>query len=193
MRAIRTSRLRLVPVTAQNANQLWTILQHPDLRMYQDLPNVGAVAFGQMVAKRPKQLVPGAVGRFEWLLYVIGGRKAVGWVSLRIAERDTTTGEVGYSVIRAFRGRGIATEALRVLLGEAFEQAALKRLHAYCVPENAASRRVLEHAGFVRDAMLPHGATVNGSVVDVLMHCLERERWIQSKKSIDIPASAYPV
>lgn len=192
MRTIRSSRLRLTPVTVQNAGTLWNVLQQPDLRTYQELPNVGAAAFAEMVSKRPKTLRPGSSGRFEWLIFVNRIRKPVGWVSLRIAERDLETGEIGYSIVRDFRGRGVATEAVRALLDEAFTEGGLNRINAYCLPENVPSRRLLERLAFTQEGTLPRGATVNGHIVDVLMHKMDRDRWIQSGNSIVIPASAYP-
>lgn len=189
---MRTPRLRLIPVTVQNAGALWNVLQQPDLRLYQDLPSVGSAAFTEMVAKRPKKLQPGATGRFEWLVHMTRVRKPVGWVSLRIAEREAQAGEIGYSIVREYRGRGVATEAVRMLIDEAFDEGGLARLNAYCVPENAASRRLLDRLGFKYEGILPHGATVSGQPVDVLMHRLERERRTQSGKSIEMPASGYP-
>lgn len=192
MNTLRTARLRLVPVTSENALSLWRVLQQPDLRRYQDLPSVGAAMFGEMVAKRPPQLRPNACGRFEWLILVAGDRAPVGWVSLRIADRDRSSGEVGYSVVREYRKRGIATEAVCALISEAFEQAELARVYAYCVPENEASRAVLERVGFRFEGTLPRGATVSGQPVDVLMHRIDRDAWIQSGNSMVMPASAYP-
>ena len=45
MRDDHTERLRLVPVTPGNANVLWNVLQEPDLRDYQDLPDIGLTQF----------------------------------------------------------------------------------------------------------------------------------------------------
>ena len=189
MRTLHTRRLRLTPVTAQNAAALWTILQQPDLRTFQDLPNVGVQVFSAMVAKRPKRLRAGVSGRFEWLVHFARGRKPVGWVSLRITEKELHSGELGYSVLREFRRRGIGSEAVRVIIGEAFK-CGLMRVRAYCVPENEPSRRLLERIGFEAEGVLPRGATVSGRPVDVLVHRMERDRWRQSGKTIDIPASA---
>jgi len=190
MRVLRTRRLTLTPVTVHNATVLWNVLQQPDLRRYQDLPSVGAAAFADLVSRRPKTLRPGAWGRFEWLVYFQGFKRAAGWISLRIAEREPDAGEIGYSILREFRSRGIASEAVAVLLAEAFERAELSTLRAYCVPENEASRRVLEHVGFAFDRVLQHGASVNGEAVDVLSHVLTHEQWRQSGKTMEIPASA---
>jgi len=52
--------------------------------------------------------------------------------------------EVGYSVAREHWGRGIATEALRLMLAED----PTRPLEAGVAPHNAASRRVLEKLGF---------------------------------------------
>ncbi len=147
-----------------------------------------------MVSKRPKALRPGASGRFEWLVYLQGGRSPLGWLSLRVSERGLRAGEIGYSVMREHRDRGIATEAVRALVDEAFQQGEVERLSAYCVPENAASRRVLDRLGFRDAGLVHHGASVGGQPVDVLHHVMDRGEWSrrQSANSIEMPASAYP-
>ena len=194
MRTVRTARLRLTPVSVHNSAALWRILQLPDLRQYQDLPNVDADDFAAMVAKRPKHLRAGQSGRFEWLIYLHGRRRALGWLSLRISDRGMRTGEIGYSVITEHRGHGIATEAVRALIQEAFGQGEVDRLSAYCVPANAPSRRVLDTLGFRDTGLVRHGASVAGRPVDVLHHIMDRGEWhkAQSANSMEMPASAYP-
>lgn len=177
MRTITTERLRLEPVTTENARVLWDVLQLPGLRDFQDLPDVDLAQFRRNVSGRPRSLEIGVWGRFEWLIYLEGIEEPVGWASLRVGERTTFAAEVGYSVVLAYRGRGIATEAVDALVEEAFARLHMRRVRAYCVPENLASRAVLEHAGFEDDGVLPHGATVQGQPVDVLGFVLERSTW----------------
>jgi ribosomal-protein-alanine N-acetyltransferase len=178
VRSIRTSRLLLLPVTPANAGALWELLQEPDLRDYQDLPDVDRAQFIRVVASRPTRLVPGAAGRFEWLLHFAERNdNPLGWVSLRVAESDRAAAEIGYSVVRAHRGRGLATEAVAALVEEGFQCAALREIRAYCLPENVSSRAVLRHNGFEHEATLTRGATVQGRPVDVTLHTLERDRW----------------
>ncbi|MBV8374304.1 MAG: GNAT family N-acetyltransferase [Candidatus Eremiobacteraeota bacterium] len=178
MNVISSKRLKLVPVTPENAALLWDVLQEPDLRDYQDLPDLDRGQFSNAVSERPKSLAPGSTGRFEWLVYFDeAAEAAIGWVSLRISDRTHSTAEIGYSVVRAYRGRGIATEAVAALVAEGFRSARLRRIRAYCVPDNLSSRAVLRRNGFEDDGMLRHGATVQGQPVDVLAHTLERDRW----------------
>ncbi len=179
MRPILTRRLRLVPVQEENAHTLWQVLQQPDLRDFQDLPDLDAAEFRRNIAQRPKELQAGAVGRFEWMLYWSAeGSQPLGWVSLRIPERATETAEIGYSVVREHRGRGVATEAVAGLVAEGFERAGLTRVRAYCVPKNVPSRTVLERNGFVDEGVARHGATVQGQAVDVIAYVLPRGRWV---------------
>ena len=176
-------------MTLQNAAVLWRLLQAPDLRVFQDLPNLSEGAFRGMVGSRPERLRAGAVGRFEWLVYLHRMRRPAGWVSLRLAERDDA-GEIGYTIVREFRRRGFATEAVRALVHEAFTRAQLDRISAYCVPNNQPSRKVLGRLGFREGALVHNGASVAGRAVDVLHHVIARRDWLQSAKTIEIPASA---
>ncbi|MDQ2681820.1 MAG: GNAT family N-acetyltransferase [Candidatus Eremiobacteraeota bacterium] len=178
MRTITTRRLRLVPVGAQNARVLWALLQRRELRQYQDLPNLSTDAFRDAVAKRPRSLRAGSSGRFEWLVQMIPHSDALGWLSLRIADREPEVGEIGYSILPEFCGKGIATEAVRALLVEGFEHATLRRITAYCVPENTASVRVLNKLGFKSSGMLRKGATVNGRAVDVMSYAIQSARGV---------------
>ncbi len=177
MRTIRTARLRLEPVTAANAGALWDVLQEPELRDYQDLPNVNRAQFVRTVGSRPTRFGPGSTGRFEWLVHPVEGSETLGWISLRILESSRTTAEIGYSVVRAHRGKGFATEAVAALVDEGFRRTRVQRMRAYCLPENLPSRAVLRNNGFEDEGMLPHGATVGGKPVDVILHSLDRSRW----------------
>lgn len=57
---------------------------------------------------------------------------------------------LGYMVDAAFRGRGVATAAVRLAAEHAFGEVGLHRLEAGAMPSNVASQRVLEKAGFTR-------------------------------------------
>lgn len=179
MRTIRTARLRLVPVTSANAGALWEVLQEPDLRDYQDLPDVDLAQFRRVVEARPQRFGAGVAGRFEWLLhYLESGDAALGWVSLRISEANRSSAEIGYSVVRTHRRRGFATEAVGALVDEGFRRARLREIRAYCLPDNASSRAVLRNNGFSAAGTLTRGATVQGKPVDVIAHSLNRESWL---------------
>ncbi|GIJ77894.1 Protein N-acetyltransferase, RimJ/RimL family [Micromonospora phaseoli] len=61
---------------------------------------------------------------------------------------------IGYSLLPGWRGHGYATRAVRLLARWGFDRVGLARLWAGTLPENAASQRVLEKAGFRREGLL---------------------------------------
>ena len=60
--------------------------------------------------------------------------------------------ELGYTLARAWWGRGLATEAARLCVAAAFGPLELPRLLAVADVDNPASARVLTRLGFVEDA-----------------------------------------
>ena len=78
----------------------------------------------------------------------------LGLVSLRIAERDPGLAAVGYWLRPEARGRGAATIALQLVARWAFDEVGVQRLELTTAPENVASQRVAERAGFIREGVL---------------------------------------
>jgi RimJ/RimL family protein N-acetyltransferase len=59
--------------------------------------------------------------------------------------------EMGWRLSSAHWGKGLATEAARAVVDEAFDHHDFLELVAFTVPENLASRRVMEKLGMVRN------------------------------------------
>jgi RimJ/RimL family protein N-acetyltransferase len=79
---------------------------------------------------------------------------------------------IGYSMEPGFRGRGVATRAVRLLSAWAFE-IGVRRLVAGTMVDNVASQRVLEKAGFVREGIQrSRFVGPDGAGVDDVMHVL---------------------
>jgi RimJ/RimL family protein N-acetyltransferase len=81
-------------------------------------------------------------------------------------------GQIGYWVVRAARGRGVATRALRLISRWGFEELGLPRLQLLTEPENTPSQRVAEKAGFQREGLLRAYAVLKGRRPDFYMYSL---------------------
>jgi ribosomal-protein-alanine N-acetyltransferase len=64
------------------------------------------------------------------------------------------------------------TEAVRTLIPFAFGTLRLHRLEAACIPTNAASTRLLEKLGFVREGLARQYLCINGLWQDHLLYAL---------------------
>ena len=90
--------------------------------------------------------------RYAFAICRIDDDRLVGRITLsNVARGAWQNATLGYYIDERENGRGYATEAVRLAIRFAFEVARLHRVQAGVVPENAASVRVLEKAGFRRE------------------------------------------
>ncbi|HEY3766151.1 MAG TPA: GNAT family protein [Gaiellales bacterium] len=81
---------------------------------------------------------------------------------------------IGYWVIERARGRGLASRAVALLARWAFAEAGTARIEALVEPDNIASLRVVEKAGFEREGRLRGylGPEADGRRGDVFVYSL---------------------
>ena len=73
---------------------------------------------------------------------------------------------MGYWVSATDNGRGLATAAVRDMIGVAFEELGLHRIQAETLLHNVGSQRVLERNGFVRFGVAPAYLNIAGKWQD---------------------------
>ena len=84
---------------------------------------------------------------------------------------------LGYWMGRDYAGHGYMSEAVGVVLPFVFETLGLHRIHAACLPHNAASRRVLEKNGFREEGYAENYLQIDGRWADHVMFGLTREHY----------------
>jgi RimJ/RimL family protein N-acetyltransferase len=90
-------------------------------------------------------------GRHQFAITEDG--RVVGAIGLDIVE-SIRQGTIGYWCAQEARGRGVTTRALRLLSEHAFQNLGLERLQLFTDPDNLASQRVAEKAGYQREGVL---------------------------------------
>lgn len=103
-----------------------------------------------------------------WAIEVAG--EAVGAIGIELhSDVERVSAEIGYWLGPGYWGRGIATEALTAVTTEVFARFEITRLYAVPFADHAASVRVLEKAGYVREGLLRQSAIKNGRIRDQLL------------------------
>ncbi|CAG9185052.1 hypothetical protein LMG32289_05839 [Cupriavidus pampae] len=100
-----------------------------------------------------------------WLMFAIELRESggmIGEVGMYIESGSKRTGDIGWSLNRAFSGQGYATEAAKWLIEYAFGERRLHRLTSNASTQNTGSIRLMERLGMrregtTRESMLVHG------------------------------------
>ncbi len=104
----------------------------------------------------------------------------LGWLGIGILSRRGTAEDeydFGYALARAYWGQGYMTEALRALLGFAFDELGARRVYGECDARNVASARVMEKAGMRREAELRYRYSATGDVADNYRYAIHDREW----------------
>lgn len=108
-----------------------------------------------------------------WAIAVDG--RAVGGIGLQPGQDvERVSAEIGYWLGEGFWGRGIATAALAAVTAPAFAAFGLARIFALPFAANAASIRVLEKAGYVREGHLRRSVIKDGVIQDQYLYACYR-------------------
>jgi len=105
-----------------------------------------------------REWLAGIPGRFETIREVPfaiterGDDELIGSISVRL----DAEGSIGYWIRESSRGQGLMTEAVVAVVRWAVTEHGLHDLHLTTHPDNLASQRVAEKAGFVRGGMVVH-------------------------------------
>jgi ribosomal-protein-alanine N-acetyltransferase len=113
---------------------------------------------------------------YPFLIFRESDETLLGGITLANVRRGIVqAGTMGYWIGQPHAGRGYMTAALRVLLPSLFGELNLHRIDAACIPSNAASIRVLEKCGFVREGRARRYLCINGVWQDHYLYGLLNE------------------
>ena len=102
----------------------------------------------------------------------------VGWLNVSEIIRGSLQGAfLGYGGITGHTGRGYVSEALQLVLAEAFDGMGLHRLEANIQPGNAGSIALARRAGFRLEGFSPGYLKVGGEWRDHERWALRAEAW----------------
>jgi RimJ/RimL family protein N-acetyltransferase len=149
---LSSARVRLEPITPRQARAMLRGRPEPDLPWEEGfpLPSVrGALERIVTAEGTGHELQP-------FFAYAIVRRSdglAVGDAGFHGPPGEDGEVEIGYALVPAARGTGLAAEATALLIEWARAQPGVRRVAARVEPTNGPSRRLLERLGFTRDGV----------------------------------------
>ena len=171
-----TARLRLRPFRAADADALYALHSNAHVLRYWDSPPWSEPARAERFLTACRQMAEEGSGA-RLAIDLFGDASFIGWCGLTRWNPGFRSASLGYCLGDAAWGHGYATEAARAVLQWAFDTLDLNRVQAEADTRNAASARVLEKLGFVREGTLREDCVVNGDVSDSWVYGLLRREW----------------
>ena len=89
----------------------------------------------------------------------------------------------GYAVAPSARGQGVAADALKALTGFAWTLPELHRVELYVEPDNAASQRTAERAGYAFEGVLRQHQKIGGRRRDMAIYAALRSAQVSADSS----------
>jgi RimJ/RimL family protein N-acetyltransferase len=155
--------VRLRPVSAEDHAAVYSACQDAEIQRWTSAPPPYSVDDARSFIEFSQQAWRDNSAATFSILYQ-GSSEFLGTVNLRLF--DDAVAEVGYRVKAEARGRGVATEAVRLLSRWAIDQLGMARVQLGTHPENLASQRVATKAGFQREGVLRSLREIKGERVD---------------------------
>jgi RimJ/RimL family protein N-acetyltransferase len=125
---------------------------------------------------------PGTAG--EWFRFAIalkGADDLIGGCASKIARGDARQAEIGFTLARAYQGKGYAAEAVSRLLDWAFGEMDLHRVVAITDQRNEPSCRLLERLGMRREGSFVLNAWFKGEWSSEYLYAVLREEWLNER------------
>ena len=173
---IQTANLKLIPCQLQHLEailkdqkQLAQILGVTVFDNWFDFPGVSGIEAMQYSYEYLKSH-PDALGWWTYLFIHVKDNVLIGPGGYCGKADESGMVEIGYAIVPAYRGRGLATEAAQGLVDHAFSHAHIQMVDGHTLAEHNPSTRVLEKVG------LKHVGTITDPDVGEAWHWrLKRE------------------
>ena len=146
MRTLETAALTLEPLTVRHADEMFAVLGDPAIYEYENEPPPSvewlSARFARLESRRS------ADGREQWLNWVIRlpGSGLIGYVQATVHANGHAA--IAYELASAWWGRGLASEAVRAVIGELVQRYGARSLGAVLKRDNQRSLRLLQRLGF---------------------------------------------
>ncbi|MEY9855715.1 ribosomal-protein-alanine N-acetyltransferase [Catenulispora sp. GAS73] len=174
--SLQTARLRLRAFDDADADELFALQSNAYVLRYWDSPPWTEPARAERFIDRCREMEKEGSG-VRLAVDRASDGVFIGWCTVSGWNPVFRSASLGYCYGDAAWGQGYATEAARALLGWAFDTLDLNRVQSETDTRNAASARVLEKLGFVREGTLREDCVVNGEVSDSWVYGLLRREW----------------
>ena len=170
---LETARLRLRPLRGSDVDAVFAYASDPEVARY--------VAFERHTSLGDsREFVADCLKRYSelivapWGIELKSGSALIGTIGVTHASESNLRVEVGYAIARQHWNQGYVTEALRAVVPFLFAELPIERVQAFLIPENGASLRVLEKAGFHFEGTLRKIRMFKGELRDLAAYSVLR-------------------
>ena len=118
---------------------------------------------------------------YEFAITSTNDNEVIGGISLMNLDWKNKNAELGYWLGKKYRNKGYISEAIKLILGFAFNELKLNRISARLWEKNLASIKVLKKNKFKKEGLLREMVFKAGKWQNDLVYAVIRKDWVASK------------
>lgn len=173
---LTTPRLRLRPIRAADAADMFAVFSDPLVMRYWSAPPLTDLAAAAALIDRIDAHAQAGT-LLQWGIVRADEDRVLGTCTLADIDMDHRRAALGYALARAEWGRGVAREAARAVVDHGFHALGLHRIGADVDPRNTGSLRLLVDLGFTREGLQRECYFAADEWQDAVMFGLLRREW----------------
>jgi ribosomal-protein-alanine N-acetyltransferase len=171
---LETERLHLRELVDEDTRAVFELFGQSEVTRYYDVETMTDVAAAGTMITFLRQRYASRAG-IRWALEDKVSRSFVGTIGFNTLSPAAHKGLIGYELLPAAWGRGLATEAVRAVVRFGHERVELNRIEAVVMLDNHASVRVLHKAAFREEGVLRAYGYWKGRYHDLRMFSVLRD------------------
>lgn len=150
---LSTKRLRLRPLSEQDANEIFSLRSDAQINKYLDRKLNKTLGDSLDFIKTIHKNTGNSALKY-WAITMKDNEKLIGTICLFSFSDELKKCEIGYELLTEYQGQGIMSEASAKVTEYAFEELGLKTIEAYTHKDNKSSTGLLLKAGFAQTTIV---------------------------------------
>lgn len=165
---LRTGRLLLRRIEATDTDAVLFLRSDPTIMQYLDREPIHTVGEAALFIRHITDSLERNEG-ITWGISLADDPQLIGTIGFWRLMKEHYRAEIGYLLHPAYWGQGLVSEAMTAVMNYGFDVMKLHSVEANVNPDNKASVRILQKAGFVQEAYFRENYFFNGRFLDTLI------------------------
>lgn len=181
----KTERLYIRPVRIEDKESMFRYRSDLGTNKYLSLIPQSVEDVALFIEKTSPEInVPGTW--FQFVIVEQSSNLLIGDIGIHFLDTDLENKqvEIGYTLDKEFRGKGYATEALKIVIDHLINSLCKHRIIASIDPANLDSIRLVERLGFRKEAHFVESLFFHGKWVDDLVYAILAKEWKTSPQRL---------
>lgn len=111
-----------------------------------------------------------------WAISLKDNQKLIGTICLWNIPKDRSKAEIGFELLPDHQGRGIAQEAIKIVIDHGFGSMQLDLIEAMVAPGNIKSIKILEKFSFRREKDNPENNDKSKDKLEMVLYVLSKDK-----------------